>query len=167
VNLLRVAAILACAVASRRSPAFGAAAVGLGGDELAAFTAEHIPLAWHLAPSVALGSAVAASHGARSRLPFLVFPLPLTWAAIGDTSTHVLTALASYACALTVLLWSRRRRDAGQIAVTLFVSGNIAACTLAMFVGVSAAYTSGVVWASNAVTHIVIIGLAVWTLRAR
>lgn len=171
---LRALSIGCALVATRRWPAFAAVAGILAGEEAAGDAAAHLAnatassLAW--GASTAATSAVALVHAARpwSVAGLLAFAHMGASAALASApSAHALTTAATCAFASTILLTRTAPHDLGRLSLLALLGGNVAGSLFAAAVGMHESYSAGLVLWSNNITHASILGLALWTMRAR
>lgn len=60
-----------------------------------------------------------------------------------------------------------RTTNPEQTIVTMLLAGNVATSALTLAIGVDVAYSSDVVRTSNAITHLVVVGLVLWASHPR
>lgn len=164
-------ALLLCLLAARRRPLFATVAAVLGAESAAGYLAPLLPAscascAWTFPAALASRAACvdALPQRWRASLPALA---PLASAFWTCQAFQLLTSGATCAYGAASMVACTRTTDSARVALTMLLAGNVAASLIALVVGPDLAYASGAVAASNAVVHVVISGLAAWTMLAR
>jgi hypothetical protein len=169
--MIRLLAALACAMAARRWPRLWFVAASLVAEQftrdLVALVGALAPMAW--ASSTIMMASVGSSFGTSPRRTACIVATCCAAASmvVPSAAWQVMLVCASSWLTCLALLARATPRNAEQCIVAVLLAGNAATAALTLAVGIDAAYTNGVVMASNSVTHLVVTGLALWASRSR
>lgn len=169
--MIRLTAAIMCAVAARRWPRLWFVVVALLADHCAGSL---ISRAGELAPIVWTSSSIVASSAGSSfgtsprRTSSMVAVIHASIAMLMPSQDwHAALVCGSSWLAYMAILVRATPRKADECIIAALLAGNATTAALSLIVGVSKAYESGVVTASNHVVHATIVGLALCATRSR
>jgi hypothetical protein len=169
--MIRLLAACTCVIAARRWPRLWFVAASLVAEhftrELVALVGALAPTAW--ASSSIMMASVGSSFGTTPRRTACVVAACCMVASmvVPSAAWQVALVCASSWFTCLALLARATPRNAEQCIVAVLLAGNATTAALTLAIGIDAAYTNGVVMASNSVTHLVVAGLALWASRSR